>query len=78
MIVCSCNVISDHEVRDAAWNPTTSSSMARIYQTLGRKPQCGRCKRAIKDIVSKTCPTAVTGFEGDSGDNCSKGRGRFR
>ena len=24
MIVCSCNVISDHEVRDAASNPTTA------------------------------------------------------
>ena len=74
MIVCSCNVISDHEVRDVASNPTTSSSMSRIYRTLGRKPHCGRCKRAIKDIVSKTRPTAMTGFEGDTGGNCSKGR----
>jgi bacterioferritin-associated ferredoxin len=74
MIVCSCNVISDHEVRDVASDPTTSSSMSRIYRKLGRKPHCGRCKRAIHDIVRKTCPAAMTGFEGDSGDNCSKGR----
>jgi bacterioferritin-associated ferredoxin len=78
MIVCSCNVISDHEVRDAASNPTTSGSMSRIYRTLGRKPHCGSCKRAIKKIVIGTCPTAMTGFEGDSGGSCAKGRERDR
>jgi bacterioferritin-associated ferredoxin len=52
MIVCSCNVISDHEVRGVALDPTTSGSMSRIYRKLGRKPDCGRCQRAIKDIVS--------------------------
>jgi bacterioferritin-associated ferredoxin len=78
MIVCSCNVISDHEVKVVASNPTTSNSMSRIYRALGLKPGCGQCKRAIKDIVTNTRPTAMTGFEGDTGGNCSKGREPIR
>ena len=50
MIVCSCNVISDCEVRDAAAsNP--SGGMSHIYRVLGRKPDCGRCQRTIKEIA---------------------------
>jgi bacterioferritin-associated ferredoxin len=56
MIVCSCNVISDHEVRDAASDPAASGNMSRIYRTLGRKPNCGRCKSVIRAIVNETRP----------------------
>jgi len=55
MIVCSCNVISDHEVRSAALsNP--SGGMSHVYRMLGRKPDCGRCQRTIKEIA---CPPAA-------------------
>jgi bacterioferritin-associated ferredoxin len=54
MIICSCNVISDHEVRDAASVSEAPERMSDVYRRLGRTPQCGRCKRTIKDIVGKT------------------------
>jgi bacterioferritin-associated ferredoxin len=55
MIVCSCNVITDHEVRGAVSAPDASGNMSQIYRELGRTPQCGHCKRTIKDIVRNAC-----------------------
>jgi len=52
MIICSCNVISDHEVRDAADRADTLC-MSQVYRILGRKPECGRCQRTIKETVRK-------------------------
>jgi bacterioferritin-associated ferredoxin len=54
MIICSCNVISDHEVRDAAQASATAEHMSEVYRRLGRVPQCGRCKTTIKTIVGAT------------------------
>ena len=50
MIVCSCNVISDHEVRNAAASHTPTR-MSHVYRVLGRKPNCGLCQRTIKEIA---------------------------
>jgi len=52
LIVCSCNVISDREVR-AAVDRTVGCAHAayKIYHSLGYKPQCGRCVRSIKSII---------------------------
>ena len=54
MIVCSCNVISDHDVRYAISLSETPCRMAEVYRRLGRTPECGRCKRTIKDLVLRT------------------------
>jgi bacterioferritin-associated ferredoxin len=51
VIVCSCNVISDHEVRNVAATSAVPGRMTEVYRTLGRKPQCGHCQRTIKEIV---------------------------
>jgi len=50
MIVCSCNVISDHEVREAS-SRATSGRMHEVYRNLGRIPDCGRCKRTITELA---------------------------
>ena len=50
MIVCSCNVISDHEVREAS-SRGTSVRMHEVYRNLGRIPDCGRCKRTITELA---------------------------
>ena len=55
MIVCSCNVISDREVRNAASASEAPCRMTEVYRRLGRTPECGRCKRTIKDLVLETC-----------------------
>jgi bacterioferritin-associated ferredoxin len=67
MIVCSCNVLSDHDVRSAIKTGETSPrSASAIYGCLGCSAQCGRCARTIKRIMddalgaacSVSCPRA--------------------
>jgi bacterioferritin-associated ferredoxin len=52
MIVCSCNVLSDDDVRNAV---NASESLPRnakqIYGCLGCSAECGRCARTIKTII---------------------------
>jgi bacterioferritin-associated ferredoxin len=54
MIVCSCNVLSDHDVRDAV---KSSESLPRspkqLYGCLGCSAECGRCARTIKGIIDE-------------------------
>jgi bacterioferritin-associated ferredoxin len=51
MIVCSCNVLSDHQVRSAVMSgrdrpPTVS----QVYACLGCSAKCGRCAPTIKRL----------------------------
>jgi bacterioferritin-associated ferredoxin len=54
MIVCSCNVLSDHDVRDAV---NAASDLPRnakqLYGCLGCSAECGRCARTIKTIIQE-------------------------
>jgi bacterioferritin-associated ferredoxin len=70
MIVCSCNVLSDHEIR----NVVTASqeqplSAPQVYDCLGCSIRCGRCARAVKRIITEAsiscaerAPEAVSGL----------------
>jgi bacterioferritin-associated ferredoxin len=51
MIICSCNVLSDHEVRNAAAGSEAPRTAAQIFGRLGRSPGCGCCARSIRQIV---------------------------
>jgi bacterioferritin-associated ferredoxin len=53
MIVCSCNVLTDHEVRDAVRNASRRST-SQVYGCLGCSAQCGRCARTIRKIIDET------------------------
>jgi len=54
MIVCSCNVLSDHDVRGTlAGNATTPRTAGEVYGCLGCSPQCGRCARTIRRIMDE-------------------------
>jgi bacterioferritin-associated ferredoxin len=62
MIVCSCNVLSDHDVRSAVKTAGANPrSAGDVYGCLGCSPQCGRCARTIKrimdDALTAVCPT---------------------
>jgi bacterioferritin-associated ferredoxin len=62
MIVCSCNVLSDHDVRSAVKTAGANPrSTGDVYGCLGCSPQCGRCARTIKrimdDALTAACPT---------------------
>jgi bacterioferritin-associated ferredoxin len=54
MIVCSCNVLTDHDVRSAV---TATDELARsakqVYGCLGCSAECGRCARTIKKIITE-------------------------
>ncbi|HWW47869.1 MAG TPA: (2Fe-2S)-binding protein [Xanthobacteraceae bacterium] len=56
MIVCSCNFLSDHDVRqavrDAREVPPRSAN--QVYGCLGCSPQCGSCARTIRQILNET------------------------
>ena len=54
MIVCSCNVFTDHDVRNAvsvAQMPPRTPG--QVYGCLGCSAQCGRCARTIKKIMDE-------------------------
>jgi bacterioferritin-associated ferredoxin len=52
MIVCSCNVLTDGEVKScldgSAGAPRTA---AEVYAALGCAPRCGRCAPTIRGLV---------------------------
>ena len=54
MIVCSCNVLSDHEVRHALIRADDAPpNTKQIYDCLGCSAKCGRCARTIKTIIDE-------------------------
>lgn len=62
MIVCSCNVLSDHDVRgavtDAKQPPRTAG---QVYGCLGCSAQCGRCARTIRQIMDEALGSCAKG-----------------
>jgi bacterioferritin-associated ferredoxin len=55
MIVCSCNVLSDHDVRSAvsAAADDLPRTARQVYGCLGCSAECGRCARTIKKILDE-------------------------
>jgi bacterioferritin-associated ferredoxin len=54
MIVCSCNVLSDRDVRSAVESAQDLPRNAKqIYGCLGCSAECGRCARTIKTIIDE-------------------------
>jgi bacterioferritin-associated ferredoxin len=50
MIVCSCNVFSDADVRMAIAS-TARPRMSGVYASLGCAAKCGRCAHTIKSLI---------------------------
>jgi bacterioferritin-associated ferredoxin len=53
MIICSCNVISDGDVRAVVGPQSGAASTAQVYRGLGHEPQCGRCAGSIRKIMDE-------------------------
>jgi bacterioferritin-associated ferredoxin len=53
MIVCSCNVFSDHQVRSVVTKEARRPRMSEVYACLGCSAQCGRCAHTIKRIMDE-------------------------
>ena len=52
MIVCSCNVLSDHDVRNAVAKDLPRTA-GQVYGCLGCSAQCGRCATTIRKIMDE-------------------------
>jgi len=63
MIVCSCNVLTDHDVRDAV-RTAARRSTSHVYGCLGCSAQCGRCARTIRKIMDEALDTAAAACGG--------------
>ena len=60
MIVCSCNVFTDHDVRGTLSAGEASPRTAgQVYHCLGCSPQCGRCARTIRRIMDDALAAAA-------------------
>jgi bacterioferritin-associated ferredoxin len=66
MIVCSCNVLSDQDVRMALTAEQCPRTTGQVYGCLGCSPQCGRCARTIRRIMDEA-------VEGACGIACPHG-----
>ncbi len=54
MIVCSCNVFTDHDVRKACSNAARPlRTPGQVYGCLGCSAQCGRCAMTIRKIMDE-------------------------
>jgi bacterioferritin-associated ferredoxin len=70
MIVCSCNVLSDAEVR-ACLGPGGGCprTPAQVQRCLGCSPQCGGCAKTIRSIIAKAANGAEPA-EAPCGSSC--------
>jgi bacterioferritin-associated ferredoxin len=60
MIVCSCNILSDQDVRAIARDPSyVPPRVAEIYSRLGCNAECGRCVRTIRTIIDEATEATV-------------------
>jgi bacterioferritin-associated ferredoxin len=59
MIVCSCNYLSDGDVKACLGpGPGCPRTPAEVYRCLGCSPDCGRCARTIRSIMDTALAAA--------------------
>lgn len=70
MIVCSCNCLTEAQVRESCTRPEGAPrSTFEVYKCLGCSPKCGTCARTIRKIMDETlghgacnaCPAVACG-----------------
>ncbi len=55
MIVCSCNCLTDAQVRESCTRAEGAArSTFEVYKCLGCSPKCGTCARIIRKIMDET------------------------
>ena len=60
MIICSCNVISDHDIRGVVGSAGAKPcSAAQVYDCLGCTVQCGQCSRSVNQILQESTATVA-------------------
>jgi bacterioferritin-associated ferredoxin len=71
MIVCSCNLFNDAQVRSVIASAARRPRMSRVYASLGCTAKCGRCSHTIKSIIEECCRCPISGgFANDGTKRC--------
>jgi bacterioferritin-associated ferredoxin len=71
MIVCSCNVLSDRDVRSAV-AAAAPRSTGQVYGCLGCSAKCGRCSRTIRRLMDEVLGNAgAASCDGGAGSSRS-------
>jgi bacterioferritin-associated ferredoxin len=73
MIVCSCNVLSDKDVRETVGARGERPSVGSVFRHMGCEAKCGRCARSIVAIVDQHTGAALE--EWAPGGDCDSCRG---
>jgi bacterioferritin-associated ferredoxin len=60
MIVCSCNRLTDRDVRGCCNGPDAPRQVFQVYRCLGCSPRCGRCARTIDAIMKDAYSAAAS------------------
>lgn len=69
MIICSCAVITDTDIRRAvdwmrAADPYAVVTPGKVYRALGKSPECGGCIRlfvnSLRDDLNNDCPIELS------------------
>ena len=53
MIICSCSVLSDKQVRTALDASNPPRTPCQVHRHLGCEPQCGRCVRSMRELINR-------------------------
>ena len=54
MIVCSCNVVTDSEIRATLASGECARTPFAVYEHLGCRLNCGRCIATVRTIINET------------------------
>ncbi len=68
MIVCSCNVVTDSEIRATLACVACSRTPFAVYETPGCRLNCGRCIATVRTIINEANAGTATG--GSSREAC--------
>jgi bacterioferritin-associated ferredoxin len=53
MIVCSCNVVTDTEIRATLASRECPRTPFEVYECLGCRLNCGRCIATVRTIINE-------------------------
>ena len=59
MYVCVCNALTEKHVRQAIRSGCLQHT-SDVYDCCGAKPQCGKCKDSIADLIDQELDCAPT------------------
>ena len=65
MILCSCNVLSERDVRKGLAGCACRPSVGALFRKMGCEAKCGRCTRNIVAAVDRHQAAGLKPCEGD-------------